>query len=106
MRSIFSNDLVPPFRRPFQRFQEVALHQNFPLNSQPKCNDGNLLNPTNLQSNNNEEQITLAGEEWTRRQKILKDYKSELTSLESNKGLSRRERKRIDYRKLGEGILY
>ena len=78
MRSIFSNDLVPPFRRPFQRFQEVALHQNFPLNSQPKCNDGNLLNPTNLQSKNNEEQITLAGEEWTRRQKILKDYVSTL----------------------------
>ena len=44
MRSIFTNDPIPPFRRPFQRFQEIALHQRFTQTSQPKCHDGHLTN--------------------------------------------------------------
>ena len=73
MRSIFTNDPIPPFRRPFQRFQEIALHQQFTPTSHPKCNDGHL---TNLKLTDEKELdfVWRAGQEWIRRQKTLLDY--------------------------------
>lgn len=73
MKSIFTNDPVPPFRRPFQRFQELALHQQFKPTSKPKCKDGNLanLNPTDKKDL---DFLWLAQQEWSRRQKTLNNY--------------------------------
>ena len=73
MRSIFTNDPIPPFRRPFQRFQEIALHQQFTPTSHPKCNDGHL---TNLKLTDEKELdfVWRAGQEWIRRQKTLLEY--------------------------------
>ncbi len=42
LRRLLTGDGIPPFSRPFQRFQEVALHQKFPSTSQPKCGDGKI----------------------------------------------------------------
>jgi hypothetical protein len=67
IQSIFTNDPIPAFRRPFQRFQEIALHQRFPNTSQPKCSDGNLKSqPKDLQLQ--------AQQEWYRRQGTLRRY--------------------------------
>jgi len=67
MQSIFTNDPIPAFRRPFQRFQEIALHQRFPNTGQPKCGDGNLkLQTKDLQLQ--------AQQEWHRRQSTLRTY--------------------------------
>ena len=67
MQSIFTNDPIPAFRRPFQRFQEIALHQRFPNTGQPKCGDGNLkLQTKDLQLQ--------AQQEWYRRQNTLRTY--------------------------------
>jgi len=67
IQSIFTNDPIPAFRRPFQRFQEIALHQRFPNTGQPKCGDGNLKSqPKDLQLQ--------AQQEWYRRQSTLRRY--------------------------------
>ncbi len=67
VQSIFTNDPIPAFRRPFQRFQEIALHQRFPNTGQPKCGDGNLK----LQTKDFQLQ---AQQEWYRRQNTLRTY--------------------------------
>ena len=67
VQSIFTNDPIPAFRRPFQKFQEISLHQRFPNTGQPKCGDGNLKSqPKDLQLQ--------AQQEWYRRQKTLRTY--------------------------------
>ena len=43
-RRVVYGDRIPLFRRPFQRFQEVALHQEFPSTSTPRCDDGFIRN--------------------------------------------------------------
>jgi hypothetical protein len=85
MRSIFTNDPVPPFRRPFQRFQEIALHQLFKPTSHPECRDGNLAN---LKSTNKEQLyfLWLAQQEWTRRQETLLNY---INSINGSDDLTR-----------------
>ncbi len=48
-RRVVYGDRIPLFRRPFQRFQEVALHQRFPSTSTtPRCDDGFI--DTSIQS--------------------------------------------------------
>ena len=74
MRSIFTDDRVPPFRRPFQRFQELALHQSFKPTSQQKCDDGYLTNLLNTTDKEELRFLWRAQQEWIRRQKTLKDY--------------------------------
>lgn len=74
MKRIFTNDPVPHFRRPFQRFQEIALHQQFNPTSHPKCRDGNLTNLLNTTDKQEERFLWRAQQEWTRRQKTLKEY--------------------------------
>ena len=85
MRSIFTNDPVPPFRRPFQRFQEIALHQQFKPTSQPKCSDGNLanLNPTDKKDL---DFLWNAEQEWIRRQNTLVGY---IKSIDGGDALKR-----------------
>jgi hypothetical protein len=88
MRSIFTNDPVPPFRRPFQRFQEIALHQQFKPTSQPKCSDGNLanLNPTDKKDL---DFLWIAEQEWIRRQNTLVGY---IKSIDGGDALERSQR--------------
>jgi hypothetical protein len=74
MKRIFTNDPVPHFRRPFQRFQEIALHQQFNPTSHPKCRDGNLTNLLNSTDKEKLRFLWLAQQEWSRRQKTLEDY--------------------------------
>jgi len=67
-RRFVYGDAIPQYRRPFQRFQEIALHQHFPSTSSPKCGDGNIK--------------LLAGDpkllslkfEWARRQQTLRSF--------------------------------
>jgi hypothetical protein len=79
MRRIFTNDPIPPFRRPFQRFQEIALHQRFKPTSRPKCSDGHLTD-LKLKLTDGEEGKKardferVAVQEWFRRQNTLLNY--------------------------------
>jgi hypothetical protein len=79
MRRIFTNDPIPPFRRPFQRFQEIALHQRFKPTSRPKCSDGHLtdlkLKLTDGEEGKKERDFErVAVQEWFRRQNTLLNY--------------------------------
>jgi hypothetical protein len=79
MRRIFTNDPIPPFRRPFQRFQEIALHQRFKPTSRPKCSDGHLtdlkLKLTEREEDKREiDFVWVTGQEWIRRQNTLLNY--------------------------------
>jgi hypothetical protein len=79
MRSIFTNDPIPHFRRPFQRFQEIALHQRFKPTSRPKCSDGHLtdlkLKLTEREEDKSEiDFVWVTGQEWIRRQNTLLNY--------------------------------
>jgi hypothetical protein len=56
---------LSPFRRPFQRFQEVALHQRYPITSQHKCNDGNIVG---------DDRKAEVIDEWGRRQSAVLDF--------------------------------
>jgi len=79
MKRIFTNDPIPPFRRPFQRFQEIALHQRFKPTSRPKCSDGHLtdlkLKLTDGEEGKKERDFErVAVQEWFRRQNTLLNY--------------------------------
>jgi hypothetical protein len=61
-------DVIPQYRRPFQRFQEIAFHQNFPSTSSPKCRDGKI---TLLDSDAKLQNLKF---EWARKQKTLRNF--------------------------------
>jgi hypothetical protein len=63
-KRILTGDSIPAFRRPFQRFQEVALHQKFPRTSRPVCGDGKI-------DTKREERVT---NEWKRRQRAVIEF--------------------------------
>lgn len=68
----FTGSLLP-FRRPFQRFQEVALHQRYPLTSQYKCNDGNI----------GDDRKGEVIDEWGRRQTAVLDFLKQYNNSQS-----------------------
>jgi len=67
-RRFVYGDVIPQYRRPFQRFQEIAFHQNFPSTSSPKCRDGNI---TLLDSDAKLQNLKF---EWARKQKTLRNF--------------------------------
>jgi surface antigen len=67
-RRFVYGDAIPQYRRPFQRFQEIALHQHFPSTSTPKCRDGNIKL---LDSDAKLQNLKF---EWARRQKTLRKF--------------------------------
>lgn len=51
VKRIFNTDSPRPFRRPFQNFMTVALHQNFSqAQAQPRCGDGRIPNDPDVKN--------------------------------------------------------
>ena len=84
-RRFVYGDAIPEYRRPFQRFQEIALHQDFPLTSKPKCSDGNiklLAADDKKSSSQDSPELTKLKQkklqnlkyEWARRQQTLRKF--------------------------------
>jgi hypothetical protein len=77
-RRFVYGDAIPQYRRPFQRFQEIALHQHFPPTSSPKCRDGNIKlsagDATKLSSSDSSLKLQDLKFEWARRQKTLRNF--------------------------------
>ena len=101
LRRFIYGDVIPKYRRPFQRFQEIAFHQRFPATSRPKCGDGNIRIPNLTEQEKSQEKsigeiktikereraikknIEIKKEmeklrdlkfEWARRQKTLREF--------------------------------
>ena len=94
LRRFVYGDVIPKYRRPFQRFQEIAFHQRFPATSRPQCGDGNIRIPNLTEQEKSQEksigEIKTIKErerekqelmdlmdlkfEWARRQKTLREF--------------------------------
>ena len=76
IQRIFNDDPPRPYRRPFQRFMETALHQRFNANTrQPRCGDGAILEPAYV-----EQEIKAA----ERRRKAILNFADNYYQLQNN----------------------
>ncbi|WP_411875663.1 hypothetical protein [Vulcanococcus limneticus] len=73
-KRILTGDSIPAFRRPFQRFQEVALHQKFPRTSRPVCGEGQI-------DTKREEDVL---NEWKRRQYAINQFLQAYSDTKTN----------------------
>jgi len=76
-RRFVYGDAIPQYRRPFQRFQEIALHQHFPSTSSPKCRDGNI------KLSDSDAKLQNLKFEWARKQKTLRKFVAKQSSTGS-----------------------
>ena len=76
-RRFVYGDAIPQYQRPFQRFQEIALHQHFPSKSSPKCRDGNI------KLLDDDAKLKSLKFEWARRQKTLRNFVAQQSSTGS-----------------------
>jgi hypothetical protein len=86
-KRIFNGDPARAFRRPFQRFMTIALHQHFDhAKGQPTCEDG--LIPENATTDEEKKRLNLVlNQSFQRRQAIL-NFAADFSAFKSYQGNS------------------